>query len=170
MEHGTNENSIKEIVNQEVANDIHNEIEHKPIIESDELKPIKKISIREVRQSFSGPLPHPSVLSGYDKVCPGAADRIIQMTEKQIAHRHEMESSFLKAHSRNSWLGIIFAFILGIVITLGGIVCVLNDKQISGVIFGGTGLAGVIFAFINGTRMTASTGEIACDKDDSNVT
>ena len=168
MEHETNENSIKEIVDQEVANDIHNEIEHKSIIESDELKPRKKISIREVIQSFSGPLPHPSVLSGYDKVCPGAADRIIQMTEKQIAHRHEMENYFLKAHSRNSWLGIIFAFILGIVIILGGIVCVLNDKQISGIIFGGTGLAAVIFSFINGTRMTASAGEIACDKDDSN--
>ncbi|CAM2079611.1 MAG: hypothetical protein NSGCLCUN01_03832 [uncultured Clostridium sp.] len=170
MEHGTNENSIKEIVNQEVANDIHDEIGHKQIVESDELRPIKRSSIRAVRQSFSGPLPHPSVLSGYDKVCPGAADRIIQMAEKQIVHRHEMESSFLKAHSRNSWLGIIFAFILGIVITVGGIICVLNDKQISGLIFGGTGLASVIFAFINGTRMTARTREIACDKDDSNET
>lgn len=170
MEHGTNEDSIENIVNPETENNIQSEIEHKPIIENNLPRSTKKISIREVRQSFSGPLPPPSILLGYDKVCPGAADRIIQMAEKQIVHRHEMESSFLKAHSRNSWLGIIFAFILGIVITVGGIICVLNDKQISGLIFGGTGLASVIFAFINGTRMTARTREIACDKDDSNET
>lgn len=32
-------------------------------------------------ESFEGPLPHPSILKGYEVVLPGSADRIIKMTE-----------------------------------------------------------------------------------------
>lgn len=35
-----------------------------------------------------GPLPEPSILSDYDKVLPGLADRIVVMAESGKDHRH----------------------------------------------------------------------------------
>lgn len=40
---------------------------------------------------FSGPLPPPDILEGYERVRPGAADILFTMLKEQQAHRHEME-------------------------------------------------------------------------------
>lgn len=123
---------------------------------------------REIVQArFSGPLPHPSILKGYDEVCPGAADRIIKMAEDQLHHRQSMEKNFLRSNSRNSIFGIVFAFILGVVIAIGGIYCVIIDKQVSGLIFGGAGLSTVILAFIRGTRMSIGAPNKNSDVEDT---
>lgn len=103
-------------------------------------------------ETFSGPLPSPETLNGYERVITGAADRIIKMAENQMQHRHKVEENFLNTHSRNTLLGIVAAFILGAIICIGGIICVLNDKQVSGLIFGGVGLAAVVTAFLKGTN------------------
>ncbi|MDM0534830.1 DUF2335 domain-containing protein [Clostridium perfringens] len=129
------------------------------------LNDVKAVKMKRkiVKASFSGPLPHPGILRGYDEVCPGAADRIIKMAEDQMHHRQNMEKNFLHSNSRNSLLGIVFAFILGIVIIIGGIYCVAIGKQVSGLIFGGAGLSTIIIAFIRGTRM--SIGEMKSKND-----
>ncbi|WP_308690759.1 DUF2335 domain-containing protein [uncultured Sutterella sp.] len=38
-------------------------------------------------EHFEGPLPHPNILSQYDKVCPGLANRIVEMAEREQAAR-----------------------------------------------------------------------------------
>ena len=43
----------------------------------------REVTVIERHASFSGPLPPPSILEDYDRVCPGAADRIIKMAEKE---------------------------------------------------------------------------------------
>ncbi|MDU3583243.1 DUF2335 domain-containing protein [Clostridium sp. LQ25] len=118
-----------------------------------------KIEERETRaqlavtqESFSGPLPSPDILYGYDRVVPGAADRIIKMAENQMSHRFEVENNILNMHSRNTLLGIICAFVIGTIVCIGGVYCVLNDKQVSGVLFGGVGLAAVVTSFLKWTN------------------
>ena len=39
--------------------------------------------------SFSGPLPPPRGLDDYDRICPGAADRIIKMAEAEQRSAHK---------------------------------------------------------------------------------
>ena len=46
---------------------------------------------QHAEMSFSGPLPPPNVLSAYEDLLPGAADRIITMAEKQLEHRMYLE-------------------------------------------------------------------------------
>ena len=46
------------------------------------------MTIVGMRASFSGPLPPPKILEDYDRVCPGAADRIIKMAEKEQKASH----------------------------------------------------------------------------------
>jgi len=44
-----------------------------------------------------GPLPDPQTLREYDKVVPGAAERIIQMAEKEVDHRRDIQRRALDA-------------------------------------------------------------------------
>ena len=39
----------------------------------------------------SGPLPAPGMFQEYEKVLPGAADRIMAMAEKEANHRHPID-------------------------------------------------------------------------------
>lgn len=50
------------------------------------------IAIVESRDEFfSGPIPPPQTMAGYETALPGSADRILKMAEEQSAHRQEME-------------------------------------------------------------------------------
>lgn len=73
--------------------------------------------------SFSGPLPHPSILKGYNQLVPDAAERILKAFEQQNAHREKVEMAVNKANIRLAYadmverfLGMILAFVIGLVI------------------------------------------------------
>jgi uncharacterized membrane protein len=51
---------------------------------------------------FIGPLPPPDLLRGYEEACPGAADRIIAMAERQLAHSQTLETRMLEAANADS--------------------------------------------------------------------
>lgn len=51
-----------------------------------------------VRQQFSGPLPPPSLIAGYEKFCPGATDRFLGHLESNQAHVQKLESTALNAN------------------------------------------------------------------------
>lgn len=103
------------------------------------------------RSRFSGPLPPPKQLEEYEKVLPGAADRILTMAEKQSEHRQKMESTVVKANTRDGHIGVIFAFILGLVIILGGIYLAAIGHPY-GTWFSLGGVATLIGVFVYGTR------------------
>jgi uncharacterized membrane protein len=110
----------------------------------------------------SGPVPSPEILEHYEQILPGAADRIIKMAETQMHHRHLLESNILKGNNRDSLLGIIFAFIISITITLGGTFVIYHGHGVAGTLLSGTGVAGLVSAFIYGTR----SGRKNNDKND----
>ena len=62
--------------------------------------------------SFSGPLPPPGVLEGYEKILPGSAERIFTMAEKQLGHRMHLEKVVVEGGSRRADLGIYAAVIV----------------------------------------------------------
>lgn len=106
--------------------------------------------------SFSGPIPPPEIIRGYDEVVPGAAERIISMAERQSEHRQKMEEIMIRAESRDGLLGICFAFALGLgCIIVAAIVVILVPKS-AGAIFGSllgiTGIGTIIATFITGTH------------------
>ncbi len=73
-----------------------------------------KKELRQVSSKFSGPIPPPELLEGYENIVPGSADRIIRMTERQIDHRTNIESLIVKGDNRRADKGLTFAFMLGI--------------------------------------------------------
>ena len=48
----------------------------------------------------TGPIPSPDAFQQYDEILPGAADRILEMAEKQSDHRMEWEQRALKWQNR----------------------------------------------------------------------
>jgi len=65
-----------------------------------------------VRQDFTGPLPHPSILAGYNQVLPGSAERILVMAEKQLDHRINTESFIAHEQMKQSSRGQHYALLL----------------------------------------------------------
>lgn len=103
------------------------------------------------RSYFSGPLPPPKQLEEYEKILPGAADRILKMAERQSSHRQKMEEMIVRSNTRDSHYGVVFAFLLGLVIICGGIY-LASIGHPYGTWFSFGGVATLIGVFVYGTR------------------
>ncbi|VTY27960.1 Uncharacterised protein [Streptococcus parasanguinis] len=82
--------------------------------------------------SYSGPIPHPMLLKEFNDVIPNGADRIMAMAEKQSEHRINIEDKVVNANNRDSFLGVVFAGIIAILIVLGAIFLIYNKRSIQG--------------------------------------
>ncbi|MCB1310260.1 MAG: DUF2335 domain-containing protein [Leptospiraceae bacterium] len=101
---------------------------------------------------YSGPLPAPDDLLKYDQIVPGAAERLIQMAERQMEHRHKLELIVVSGGSKRAWVGLFFAFLLGLSGILGGIYLISEGKDISGLATVISSAAALIGVFIYGKR------------------
>jgi len=99
-------------------------------------------------QHFSGPLPHPAILEQYEKIVPGAAERILQKFESQSEHRQKLESSVVWVDNFKSIAGLFLGFIIAMTTIVGGIVCALKGKPLLGGTLSFAGLAILVAAFI----------------------
>lgn len=97
-------------------------------------------------ERYQGPLPAPRDLEQYERILPGAAERILRMAEKQQDYRIGMEIRSLKTASRQVARGHWMAFILSIIL-IGVAVALIfaGHPTLGGVIFSTTvvGLAAV---------------------------
>lgn len=70
---------------------------------------------------FVGPLPHPDLLAGYEDACPGAAERILVMAEKQGDHRRKLEEKIVDGRIIALKRGQVLAFTLALFVSgIGG--------------------------------------------------
>ena len=88
--------------------------------------------ITQVSRFFSGPLPPPEVLTGYNDAFPGAAERIVAMAESQSQHRQTIEKRVVDSNCRNELAGLIVGSILSAIAIVGGIYLAAHDKPLSG--------------------------------------
>ncbi|EAB9748898.1 DUF2335 domain-containing protein [Salmonella enterica] len=71
-----------------------------------------------VCRHFQGPVPSPSMLKEYEQLMPGLANRLVELTEKEQAHRHKTVSDSIdvaKSGQRKAFwiaIAIIFAAVL----------------------------------------------------------
>lgn len=108
---------------------------------------------QEVAMSFSGPLPPPEILKKYDEILPGAAERIIKMAEKQAEHRQLLEQQVIKSDIKNSKLGILCGFLIGIGGISGGVIVAIFGKQpLFGGILSFASLAILAGVFVHGNE------------------
>ena len=122
--------------------------------------------------SFSGPLPPPSTLAGYEAALPGSADRILKLTEEEAVHRREMERERVTHNHSEVSRGQLYAFILVLTAILGGtLIGSLNDSwagSIGGAALGVGGMSAIAAIFI--TRRRRQRHEAAENDEDASRT
>lgn len=102
------------------------------------------------QSTFSGPVPHPSILEGYERLVHGAAERILVMAESDAKHQQEIEFAALRAAEAEIKRGQIFGFVIGLT-ALGAsmLALAMGSPAVAGVI-GGTTVVGLVSVFIVG--------------------
>ena len=79
---------------------------------------------------YQGPLPSPEDFAAYERVLPGAADRILKMAETQATHRQGLERRALSGDLVKAMMGTILAYITFGGAMVGAVYLLLNDKPI----------------------------------------
>lgn len=97
---------------------------------------------------FRGPLPPPALLEHYERVAPGAADRILSLTEEQLRSRHRLEEHTVRGAVRSEARGQWFAFSTVLAGMATGAVLVSSGHDLSGLVSMLTPLAIVAGAFV----------------------
>lgn len=104
----------------------------------------KEVIVKQQQiKHYSGIIPHPKIVEGYEKNCPGATDRILAMTENQLKSSQEIELNeqnninecrltMLKSDIEYNKRGQIFGFILLFTMIIGGFVLVYIGREVGG--------------------------------------
>ena len=69
-----------------------------------------------VQSSFTGPIPPPEVIKGYESVIPGSAERLLKIAEEEQQHRFEIDNQLTKGYMALNVRGQLLGFF--IVLTL----------------------------------------------------
>ena len=99
-------------------------------------------------EGFKGPIPPPEILRDYENIKPGFAERIIAMAEREQNHRHDIENKLVISEIKNTKLGLIFAFIIGISAIFSGTYILLNGYKLGGSVLSGIAAITLVGYFI----------------------
>lgn len=144
-----------------MSEDLNNESEEenflpknlKKILTNPEISEDDKEVIYEliaVKQSFSGPIPPPEVLSDYDNIVENGAERIVRMAEKQSDHRMDLEKFAIKRQITQSGRGQIFGFIIALLCIGSTIFLALKGYETLAIALGTTTVLGLASIFVLG--------------------
>ena len=106
-------------------------------------------------RSSPGPLPPPALLAKYNEAFPGCAERIVAMTERQLTHRHALESRVVEGKLAAERTGQRLGFVLVLAALAVGGGLIAFDKDTGGLIAIIGALASVVAIFIYGRQKEA---------------
>jgi uncharacterized membrane protein len=99
-------------------------------------------------ESFSGPFPKPDHLQQYKDIDPDLPRQIADMATREQTHAHNRDNTIISEEFNLKRRGQLFAFIITIFISGGGLAAILMGHEVSGTVFGGLGLAGLVGLFL----------------------
>ena len=122
---------------------------------SKEIEKAKETKSVVYSEHFQGPLPHPDILYKYSQINSDIPNKIIAMAEEQSKARLENEkkehdniielrNSYAKQEAKYNNNGQLYAFIVILVLILGGFILILFNKDIGGYVTIGVAIAGAI--------------------------
>ncbi len=97
---------------------------------SDEEQRIQQTTLEAWR--WSGPLPPPEILSGYDQAVSDGAERVFRMAEGQSEHRRRIENRASWTESFLRIAGWASATVIGIIAVGGSLYLIYEGRTISG--------------------------------------
>ncbi|CCO25463.1 DUF2335 domain-containing protein [Maridesulfovibrio hydrothermalis] len=130
-------------------------------------------SVASKQIHFQGPIPDPETFKAYEQALPGAADRILSMTERQSKHRQEMEKYAIRSENNLQLVGLVFGLIVSLAIIVGGVWCILKGYSIAGTLLTGGALASLVGVFVYGAQgkkdlVSEAREEVEADSENTN--
>lgn len=109
-----------------------------PLVSREKRQVLVETAISIYNESFAGPIAHPRHLAEYDRILPGAAERIVAMAERQQQHNIELNNRSIDAAITDERRGMY--------IGAGILVLCIAAAFVSGVFADNTVLAGIFLA------------------------
>lgn len=129
------------------------------------------IQVVERRETYSGPIPHPTILEEFDRIVPGAAKQIVDQAASETKHRQSLENKAMDAkieiakENINCYKkGQNIATITCIMLILGAFTLAMFDKTSACIAFIGVGAASLVGLFLkrdNANNDNANNGNDA---------
>ncbi|ELM6621502.1 DUF2335 domain-containing protein [Vibrio fluvialis] len=94
---------------------------------------------------FSGPLPPPDIMKGYEDICPGAARDILDMAKTDAEHLRSMQKGALLGHTIESILGIISGLIIALTTIAAITYCAISGQPITAGVVGSVAVVAGVF-------------------------
>lgn len=111
--------------------------------------PAGVITHSQMSHQFSiGPFPLSSELRAYEEILPGAADRLLQYTERNQSHRHSIELKKAEDDSKRQSIGQWMAFTIAFMILIAAFVLLYVGRSLESftlIITEVAGIAGLFF-------------------------
>jgi uncharacterized membrane protein len=128
--------------------------------------PANVVVSQQIRQQFSGPLPHPATLREYDEIVPGAAKEIIQSFTAEGNHRRARElrevamcEDWARADIGLQKRGQILGFIIAVIGVGGGLYVAATGAPAAGAAVSSVSLAAIVLAFLRQRQMGSAEPE-----------
>jgi len=124
-----------------------------PQLSSPAIENVRQLVRHEISiaSSFSGPLPPPNILIGYNEAVPDGAERVIALAERQAAHRMALERAVVDADIKRSNRGLA----AGLTVALAGLgasfLMVNSGHDTAGIVMGSLDLGSLVAVFVYGT-------------------
>ncbi|EBG2415162.1 DUF2335 domain-containing protein [Salmonella enterica] len=106
---------------EQLAEEIEGELVENPIVLE---RLLERPQFRAIvsQTCFRGPLPPPSMLREYNDIVAGAAERIMVRSEKEQAHRHEMQNKTvtgtINKDKRGQWMAYSITLLILLIATI----------------------------------------------------
>ncbi len=97
-------------------------------------------------------IPDPAIVEGYERVHPGAADRILSMAEKEQANDHRIARSECRRQTVAQVMGMVFGFTLCLSSLGAGVYLIIHDKSAQGLTAMITALVMVVISLSKGGK------------------
>jgi uncharacterized membrane protein len=167
--------SREEVVEETIHKNIEKKLEEAEITLPPEKRKRVGLVVEQVieeSQFFSGPQPSPELLEKYERICPGWAEKLLQMGVNEQKHRHACEMRALDQQDRvldldnrdttYAMTGLVFGFLaLLVILGVGVYALVIGQTKVAIGCLGGGFIAAVVGVFVNGRSQKLPTTNTA---------
>ena len=148
-------NELEALASELASEEEEETLEHLKKLPREEQREIARLLIQQ--ETFSGPIPHPSILKGFEEVAPGTAVKVIQNALDESEHRRDMDRQAITYTARDSKMGVLSGLSVAMLGIAAGVLTIyLTDGSVTGVVSGtvisGGTLLGMVRVFVIGKQ------------------
>ena len=108
---------------------------------------------RQQIEIYFGPIPHPSIIEGYERIYPGAAAIIFDQLQKQSDHRRQLEKIKITSDAESNPRGTYCGLAIGLASIAATCFMTYMGHPWPATVFGTGGIASLVGVFIYGKQI-----------------